>query len=188
LKTLLLLLLSSTAFAGGPRYGYSDAKLDDEINNIYKDIRGVLSSGIRGTTAGDAAAAGMVGEYVESVVPSGSVGTASQYFDITSIPLTAGDWDVTGIGMYLRNGASWTGIEIGISQTSGNSGTGLVPGSSNIYYYPAAAGTTQNYVSLSIPSYRISLSGNSTVYLKGYLEYTAATPTRYGRLSARRVR
>jgi len=143
---------------------------------------------IKGTTTNDSATAGDVGEYVQSVVADVSVGTTAQYYDITSISLTAGDWDVTGIVMYLRNGASWTGIELGISQTTGNSGTGLVAGSNAVYSYPAAASTVYNYVTLSIPSFRILLSGNSTVYLKGYAEYTAATPIRYGRLSARRVR
>jgi len=146
------------------------------------------TAGITGTATNNNAVAGVVGEYVESVVGSGSVGTTAQYYDITSISLTAGDWDVTGIVMYLRNGASWTGIELGISQTTGNSGTGLVAGSNAVYSYPAAASTVYNYVTLSIPSFRILLSGNSTVYLKGYAEYTAATPIRYGRLSARRVR
>lgn len=147
-----------------------------------------LPTAIQGTATNDSAAAGYVGQYVESVVGSGSVGTNAQYFDVTSISLTAGDWDVTGIIMYFRNGASWTGVECGISQTSGNSGVGLVAGSSDVYAYHTAAGTSENYRSLSIPSLRISLSGTTTIYLKGYAEYTAATPNRYGRLSARRVR
>lgn len=143
---------------------------------------------IKGTTTNDSATAGDVGEYVQSVVADVSVGTTAQYYDITSISLTAGDWDVTGIVIYIRNGASWTGKELGISQTTGNSGSGLVAGSSVAYSYTTATSTVDTHVTLSIPSYRISLSGNSTIYLKGNLTYTAATPLHSGRLSARRIR
>ena len=46
MKTLILifslLLVSSLAFAGGPKYRYQDPKLNDEVDNIYHDIDSVL--------------------------------------------------------------------------------------------------------------------------------------------------
>lgn len=43
MKTLLLvLLLASSAAAKGPKWSYSDPKLNDEMTNIYHDIGAVL--------------------------------------------------------------------------------------------------------------------------------------------------
>lgn len=36
-KLLLIMLIASPCFAGGPKWNYSDAHLNDEMNNIYKD-------------------------------------------------------------------------------------------------------------------------------------------------------
>ena len=45
---LILLFVCSTAFArGGPKYAYTDAHLDDEINNIYEDMGNDLYNGGR---------------------------------------------------------------------------------------------------------------------------------------------
>jgi len=191
LKTLLLLLLSSTAFAGGPRYGYSDAKLDDEINNIYKDIRGVLSSGIRGTTAGDAAAAGFVGEYISANVNTNLACAASSNIgDLTSISLTAGDWDVTGVVRFNTLGSStFTGAELGISITSGNSYTGL---SATDNYVPLSFQSiaTSAFPTITIPPVRLSLAAttDTPVYLKFGCTYTGTAPGANGSIKARRVR
>ncbi len=38
MKLLLILLLASPLWASGPRYSYSDPRLNDEMANIYKDI------------------------------------------------------------------------------------------------------------------------------------------------------
>lgn len=47
MKTFLLLLLATTCYAGGPKYTFDDPKLDDEIRNIYHDIRNVLNGDVR---------------------------------------------------------------------------------------------------------------------------------------------
>ena len=145
----------------------------------------------KGTNTNDSAAAGMVGEYIESVVSSNtSVGTSATAFDMTSVALSAGDWDVTGFSVYTRHGATVTNAEVDlwISTTSGNSFTGSVQGNNfdtRQAEIPVAYGT----VGMVIPAYRMSVSGPTTVYLKGYYEaYSAATPQFTCRLSARRTR
>ena len=60
----------------------------------------VITAGqIVGTATNDSATAGNVGEYVSSAVtPAYPITlTSTQYADVTSISLTAGDWDVTGM-------------------------------------------------------------------------------------------
>lgn len=39
MKKLLLILLASPVWAGGPKYSHKDAHLNDEIQNLYHDIR-----------------------------------------------------------------------------------------------------------------------------------------------------
>ena len=152
----------------------------------------VITAGqIVGTATNDNASAGNVGQYIESV-GSGNVGTTDQHYDATSISLTAGDWDVTGLIVYRKNTATLSGtivdLELGISTTSGNSSTGLVLG--NNWIDTDSTGIALfDHLPLVVPVYRISLSATTTYYLKGYFgSYSAGNPTAAFRLSARRVR
>ena len=141
-----------------------------------------------GTATNDSAAAGYVGEAVRSNVAGGSAVSASgnnQWFDITSISLTAGDWDISGLLTFSTNGATITSNTVGISSTSGNSGTGLVNGDNQA---ESSAATAASSSTAFVPCYRVSLSGSATYYLKGYISYSVATPKAFGRISARRVR
>ncbi len=140
------------------------------------------TSGIIGTTTNNNAAAGSVGEYVESVVSAVSAASSTTFGDVTSISLTAGDWDVT----LLINGnpaATWTSFQYGISQTTGNSSTGLVTGSNRGIDSASLTGNTTRV----IPSYRQSLAGTTTIYAKANSTFTS-TLTYDARLSARRLR
>jgi hypothetical protein len=151
------------------------------------DSTGAFSA--KGTTTNNSAASGYIGEYIESVVGVISAPTSTQYGDLTSISLTAGDWDVTAVTMFNSNGATWSACGNGISVTSGNSGTGLVLGSNRLGSNFASSSTTPIAQSSVIPSYRMSLSSTTTVYLKFTATYSAGTPQTYGgRISARRVR
>lgn len=145
------------------------------------------TAGIVGTTTNDNAAAGRVGEYIESVVSGVSAGASGAFFDVTSISLTAGDWDVFCMARADSNG-TWSEYIIGISTTSGNSSTGLVNGSNQLTEEWANTATAVTVFSGTIASYRQSFSGTTTVYFKGRTSYSAGTPTFSGRLSARRIR
>jgi len=149
-----------------------------------------VSASIKGTNTNNDATAGYVGQRVVSVVATQSVGTTGNYFDITSISLTAGDWDVSGVCNYRRNGStmSSSNFELGISIYSGNVSTGLVHGDTLMLEYNGAS-TTFSHKSMSLPVVRMSLSATTTVYLKGVISaYSGATPQVDGRISARRVR
>lgn len=138
------------------------------------------TAGIVGTTTNDNAASGKVGEYIESVVSSITAPTSLHYKDATSIALTAGDWDVSLIAT-ISSVSTVTEWIAGISTTTGDSGTGLIDGSNMCDIF------TTVYRNAVVPPYRMSLSGNTTVYLKFYAQYSGS-PTLNGRLSARRVR
>lgn len=144
------------------------------------------TAGIVGTTTNDNATAGRVGEYVVSAVGPVNFPATSVYGDLTSISLTAGDWDVDGTLM-MNGGTVNQSLSVGISTTSGNSTTGLSNGDNwvNTGVTETAGATNAFY---SIPSVRFSLAVTTTVYLKYAATYTGTTPAAFGRLSARRIR
>jgi hypothetical protein len=145
----------------------------------------------KGTATNDSAAAGYIGESIRSLVTRASgvsATTTGQWFDITSITLTAGDWLVTGMGLLNANGATITAnsAAIAISINSANTITDHVEGDNvaDILVTPSAATDSNN----NIPNYRLSLSGSTIVYLKCLMGYSVATPKGSGRISAVRIR
>lgn len=141
-----------------------------------------------GTTTNDNAAAGQYGEYVESVISSTTSvpGTTGQYGNLTSISLTAGDWDIDGImSLDNANSAAITAFAGAISVNSGNTTTDQIDGSNQADSATPGAGAVR---SITIPSYRLSLSTTTTVFLKMNVAFTVATPQYRCRISARRPR
>lgn len=135
------------------------------------------TAGIVGTTTNNNANAGSVGEYVTanatSVAAFGS-GTAG---NITSISLTAGDWDVTGLATAV-GGTTVTSVGGGISTTSATFGA--------LGTYVSQVATVGQGMAVTLPV-RISIAGTTTVYLVANCIYTG-TPTMSGLIRARRVR
>jgi len=153
---------------------------------------GTLALGTAGQYPGETtngnATAGNIGEYVESVVVSGSAvalvtGTAKT---VTSISLTAGDWDVDAIG-YIAPAATTnvTNSAVSISGTT-NTFDGT-PGKANGF---TTTGVVTGGPSLSqvIPPYRLSLSATTTVFLICQAVFTISTASAFGIIRARRAR
>lgn len=134
----------------------------------------------------DASVAGTIGEYVSASVIQGSATalTTATPKTVTSISLTAGDWDVTGIG--CSTGASTgTNFTVAIGTTT-NSLTGTVLGDTQCQ--TPTVSLTGADATLMIPAVRISISSTTTIYLIVQETFTIGTPAAYGRISARRVR
>lgn len=146
------------------------------------------TSGIIGTTTNNNAAAGSVGEYIESVFSAVAAPATTLYGDATSISLPAGDWDVTLNILIDQTGAgTLTNWGCAIGPNPGDDPTGFVLGSN--WYAPI-----NGFVTLStndcatIANYRRSFSGTTTVYGKMIATYATGTYAFSGRLSARRIR
>jgi hypothetical protein len=183
--------------AGAPSLTFST----DTNTGIYRqgaDVLTIVTGGatsasfyttgcaILGTTTNDNASAGYVGQYVESVISTGTnFPTSGAFGDLTSISLTAGDWDVTCTLEENVSGATVVWFDAAISTTSGNSTSGLILGS-NWLESPGTTSAAEGHV--SIPAYRLSLSSTTTVYLKYAASYSVSTPKAKGRISARRMR
>lgn len=141
---------------------------------------------IKGTTTNDSAASGYIGEYVESVISTFQTITnnvTSQ--NLTSISLTAGDWDVTGMVTFTINGSNIDMCYAGISLYSGSTDTDRVQGKN---WLQTREPNVYVNTSVTIANYRISISSTTTVYLKVYAEFTSGNPKALGTISARRVR
>lgn len=188
-KLLLIMLIASPCLAGGPKYSFDDPHLNDELTNVYKDISTgkIGTRNIKGTTTTDSASSGNVGEYMANHVQGIAAGTSTQFKTITSISLTAGDWDVSGSLEETLSASTPSGVGgIYISLFPDNTNTDMYEGDNTLYFLPPTA--TNIASSDSIASLRISVAATTTVYLKGSATFSAGTPQFNGRLSARRVR
>jgi hypothetical protein len=145
-------------------------------------------SAIAGVTTNSNATAGDVGEYVESKSPTFTNFPASTTLgDAGSISLTAGDWEVNLLVVGNANSSTNVFFNIGISQTSGNSSTGLLSGD-NLASCNFNNATNSASIGASIPGYRVSLASTTTIYAKVSASYSVGTPQYAYKLSARRVR
>lgn len=143
---------------------------------------------VSGTNTNDNAAAGFIGEYVSSTLASGSsvslaTGVTS---NVTSISLTAGDWDVTGTVSYTFGATtSYTNLIGGVSSTSATLGP-----QGNQFDYETAANvpTAAADSTWGVPIVRFSLSGTTTIFLVTQATFTVSTLKAYGIIRARRVR
>lgn len=161
---------------------------------IIADTTGALSrSGnggipVQGTNTNDSATAGDKGEYITASVASGSaIGlTSGNATNVTSISLTAGDWDVEGSGYFVTQAAtSRTQLVSSISATTNT--VDFTEGSWNTFTTPATVdgGGTSTVIT---PRVRVSLSAPATIYMVVRATFTASTLTTYGRIRARRAR
>jgi hypothetical protein len=138
------------------------------------------TSGMVGTTTNDNASAGIVGQSITSVIliASAVTFTTGVTSDLTSIALTAGDWDVWG---NYRLGATTIGQ---CTFWINNASVTLPDSSVRCTVAPLLASTA---VGMDVPYQRFSLSGNTTIYISGQANFSG-TGTVCGGIYARRAR
>jgi hypothetical protein len=147
------------------------------------------SAQIQGTTSVGNAASGFLGEFISSNPSSGvAVGSSGAFVTITSISLTAGDWDVEGT-VSLVTGATTAGTVFsgGISLNATSEDTQASGGvfdsfntlvASSIYLSPTG-------------KRRINIASTTTIFLVGAATYSVAGGATWGTnsfINARRVR
>ena len=172
--------LANAATAGSPSLSATGGDTNITLTLNGKGTGGVA---VKGVSTNTSAAAGYVGEYIESKIAIGSAVslTTNVQANITSISLTAGDWDVWGNYATDTNAGTTVTITIGsINTTSATLGNPQDGGYTN---YP---GNFQNVVAGLSPK-RISVASTTTVYLVGYSIFITNTQKMYGGLFARRV-
>lgn len=150
---------------------------------------------IFGTTTNDSAAAGYVGEYITATVATGAavVLATTVASNVTSISLTAGDWDVDAtVDFNVAATTSITQLQAGISLTTaalaaqtGGGGLGTDP---NVSFSQPAEVPTALPDNISTPTVRVSVAATTTVFLVTQCTFTVAGLTAFGTIRARRVR
>lgn len=143
----------------------------------------VLTTGLqlKGNNTNTTPPAGFIGESITASATAVSLLNTTPA-NVTSISLTAGIWDVSGIVTVLYTGAS-TASQIAIS-TNTASLTGTVLGDTQ---WQSNIATTGGDVTGSIPQKRVLLSGTTTYYLIGVAFFSTGSATGNGRISATRV-
>lgn len=151
--------------------------------------------GIVGTTTNNSVQAGSVGEFVTSTVAVGSAValTTTVSANITSISLTAGDWDVRGVADFNPGATtSVTLLSAGLGTTTGvqlgQAGGGGVGTDPRALFSTAAEVPGANVLTLELPPVRVSLSGTTTIFFVANATFTVSTLSVFGTLSARRMR
>ena len=141
----------------------------------------------QGTATNDNATAGNIGEYVQSETSSGSAVsvTSNTATNITSISLTAGDWDVWGSVVFVPAGTTVPSLILSCVSTTSGACTQPNGGSYSSLSVSFPAGVNQV---LPAGMKRISLASTTTVYIIGASIFTTSTMTAYGGVYARRVR
>lgn len=140
-----------------------------------------------GIVDGSNAAAGFVGEYIESVVLTGnalalSTGVA---LNVTSIVLTPGDWDVNG-SVSFNIAATTT-----IAQLAGGSSTTTAAFQTgaffNLVYPPSSVMGVQGAIT-SMITFRYNIVATTTIFLVAQSTFGTSTNAAYGTIRARRIR
>lgn len=135
-----------------------------------------------GTATNDSAAAGYIGEEIESVVTSASpvaFATSGVPQNLTSILLSDGDWDVEGIVSFNPS--------VGTSTTAAgfNDTTGTLPA---LELYTSLVVASTGRTSCVMARRRISLAAPTTIFAVGQAVFPSGTCSMYGFINARRPR
>lgn len=158
--------------------------------NVILQLSGQGTGGasVQGTGTNNNATAGFVGEYGESVIAAASAVTFTNTVvrDLTSISLTAGDWDVWGnIAFPTVGGTAPSQLACWISSTSASTPDQSLIGQIAL---TVAGGVLAAGNGVNAPQRRFSLSTTTTIYISGVTVATSGNATGCGRICARRRR
>jgi len=148
--------------------------------NTTSQTGGLMQGGLT-----QAPSAGFIGEQIKSVTAIGSavnMSGSTTPTNLTSISLTAGIWDVSGLISINNNGATIVSTQGSVNTTSATLGT---EGDNSIFGLNGVVGTYDGFV--VIPPWRLVITATTTVYLIAAVAYTSGPPKGYGRISATRV-
>lgn len=143
-----------------------------------------------GETGTGSASAGNVGEYIPSTIVIGSAVslTTTTPANVTSISISAGDWDVSAMA-YVGGGSTTTFsfCEASVSTTTATQDR-TDTRDAGIFYNNAAVLGSLSQITLPIGPSRFSVSGSTTVFLVARCNFGTSTANAFGTIRARRAR
>jgi len=143
-----------------------------------------------GLTQGTAPSAGFIGEQIRSYQSSPVSMAHTTVTNITSISLTAGIWDLSGMVNITATNTNTTNPASIVSIVTASAGTGNVGDNAARGTMPSTAGTVGTTIdlTLSIPCFRVIVTSTTTYFLTCYTQATVTFgATAIGRISATRV-
>jgi hypothetical protein len=144
------------------------------------------TNGIIGITGASSAASGVVGEVISSAVADSTVSLSNATpANVTTISLTAGQWDVTGSVFFVPGGTQTTAIgSINTASATVASSTSPVIGAS-VFQLTGLA--LANSSQITIPRCIINVNTTTTVYLVARASFSVSC-TAGGTIIATRMR
>jgi hypothetical protein len=156
---------------------------------ILDGTSGITQLAGTGTTTNDSAAAGYVGQILTATKARSDFTrlATSTVTNITSISLTAGDWDVWGVAGFLGDAAATATTQF-VGSVSTTSATHGANETNKVRITCASVDASTGDTVLPVPVVTLSLAATTTVYLVGNVVFGSSTMTYYGSITARRVR
>lgn len=140
-----------------------------------------------GVTDGSNATAGQIGEVISSVTSAAVSVPNAAAVNVTSIPLTAGDWDVQGEVLIAIGTAAATLVAAAINSVSATIPAIPTPMGASRAQITASLTATANQ-SLGLATCRVSVAAAVTMYLIATANYASGSTTAQGKIWARRAR
>lgn len=140
------------------------------------------TAGIVGTTTNNSPNAGSVGEIIANQGLLVAM-TSTVVANITSVPLTAGEWNVVGNLEFTP--AAGTTFTQAVASFNSVSATNQAPPARAVGNYSAPAGSIQT---MNLPPLNFKLAAPATIYLVAVASFTGGTLTASGFIRAQRPR
>ncbi len=185
------LISGGTIYASRLNANNAQIVADAAAGGANADITSLSGGGagvaVHGTVTNDSAAAGYVGQYIESAVATGSAVTltvSGTTYDITHVSLTAGDWDVVGVVLSKPAGGTTTSqFKVWNSVTTVDGSPDETDGLTN---YGSTGTGVQTGGTTGVVRY--SLASTTSVFLSCNATFASSTMSAFGLIRARRVR
>jgi len=158
-----------------PAWTEHNQKVTDRLAEIPVELT-------TGVTDGSDAAAGKIGEYLTASF-SGVAAVSNASLDVGSMPLPAGDWELSGAVRFISSGANVNAIQAWVNTVSASPPTMI--GRSSVILQ---TGTMMSGTALATGGLRVSQAAAGTAYLSAAATFPSGTVTALGAIQARRVR
>lgn len=175
---------NATGITGAGTLLYSGAGIWQDSTVGAISVTTLIPKFVLGALNSTTPPAGYIGEQIRSYNSSPQNLTTATPLNVTSIAITAGIWDVSGMVQFGGGAITGTSCAWGIGPNSASfTGTSGGDNQGNTPTVPTANST----LTVSIPSFRVALSTTTTYYLLAQSTFTVGTVTALGRISATRV-